>query len=250
MRILGGISMKLRLLLSAVGAAAVLGLPALAGAAPILDPPSLTINGWTPTLAQLGCQSAGSDGQASCVGTNIGPVSGAYTLTSWNVYLDPDPTVVGFVAIQNNALVAQTFSFTFLLPIVPQGPQVQVTGSISGSVTDANGNGATLTNLAPTSIYEAQIDGSTVQTLLDDPQSAIAGSFGSSVWGPGNFGPTVLGIAANNTIAIKVTFTLSANDTASFTSVFDVIAVPEAGTLLLLGSGLAGLVTFGGRERA
>ena len=224
-----------------------MGLPALSNADTI-GQPSLTINGWSPTLTQLGCGSAGSNGQSSCVGTNIGPGSGDYTLTSWNVYLDPDPTVVGFVAVQNNLAAAQTFTFTFLLPIVPQGPQVQVTGSISGSLTDANGNGATLTNAAPTSIYQAKIDGSTVQTLLDDPQNVAAGVFGSAPWGPGSFGPTVLGITANNNIAIQVSFTLSPGDLASFTSVFDVIAVPEPGTLLLLGSGLAGLVTLGGRK--
>ena len=238
---------KLRLLLSGIAALAALG-AAVASSADPIAPPSLTVNGWSPSLTLLGCVSAGSTGQESCSGTNISPGSNNYTLTNWNVYLDPDPTVTGTLGIQNNNLVsAQTFNVTFLLPIVAQGPQVQVIGSISGSVTDANGNGATLTNFAPTSIYQAKIDGLTVQTLLNDPQSFSAGSFGSTPWGPGNFGPTTLNQAANTSIAINVIFTLSPGDLASFTSVFNVVAIPESATLVMLSGGLVGLVVLGRR---
>ena len=240
--------MKLRLSLPAFAAVAALMLSAAAGAT-TLSPPSVTINGWTPTLTQLGC-TTDANGVDTCTGSNLPKPGGQLTLTNWSVTLNPDPTVTGFLALQNNLQNPQTFSVTFLLPIVPQGPQVQISGSIGGSVTDANGNGATLTNLAPTSIYNAQIDAVTVKTLLNDPQSFSAGAFGSTTWGGVGFGPTTLGQSANSSIAINVIFTLSPGDLASFTSVFNVIAVPEPATLAMMTAGLAGLLIIGKRHRS
>lgn len=230
--------------------AALLGvwLPAVASAAP------LTINGWAPSTTTLGCQPAGDEGQTQCTsapGQTASPGSGAFTLTGWDVSLDPDPTVVGFLGIQNNLAVAQAFTFVFLLPIVAQTPQVQIDGSIGGSVTNVGSPSATLSSTGLSPIYRAQIDGVTVQSLLPAVQNFTTAS--STTWGGsplGAFGPTILGIPANNNIAIRVDFTLSPGDIASFTSVFNVIAIPEPGTVLMLAGGLVGLLGFARRYRA
>jgi hypothetical protein len=49
------------------------------------------------------------------------------------------------------------------------------------------------------------------------------------------------------TIGLTIRFDLTAGDSASFTSNFDVQPVPEPGTALLLGLGLAGFAAL--RER-
>ena len=152
-------------------------------------------------------------------------------------------------AVTNTSSVTQTFIINVTLPIAPAfGPPSLIQGSISGSLTDtssATGFGtvgsATLAAASGGSVYTGLIDGSGVRTLLDDPFSVgVAVANGSAVIGPADFGiPVRESIAVATTdIGIELRFELSAGDSASFTSVFDVIPVPEPGTASLLSLGL------------
>jgi len=218
-----------------------------AQAAPI-DSIQISINGQEPGLEALGCSTDGPI--TGCVGSDAN--FGDFTVTSWNLRLDADPTVANFIALQNNLATAQTFTITVQIPIAPAiGSPISVQGSVGGSISDFGGPpgaGATLTSASPTTaIYTALVDGNPVQTLLAAPQSFSAGPGGSQVFGPASFGTFPLGIPANNSIGITMSFTLSPGDLVSYTSVFTV--TPEPGTLLLVGSGIAGLVAFGSRKR-
>ncbi len=200
----------------------------------------------------LGCTSAGPNGQLACSGQIDGPggPSGGWTVESYDMFLDPDPTVSNQMVVTNNTAVPQDFLVTVVLPVtVTFGPPSLITGSVGGSATDRNGDGVTLNTIGSTAVYTAAIDNVSVRTLLNAPFSTSAGGFGTAPVGPTNFGiPTAesVGVATTTNIGITLRFRLSPFDSAALTSVFNV--VPEPGTALLLGSGILALFAFGRRH--
>ena len=81
-----------------------------------------------------------------------------------------------------------------------------------------------------------------MRTLFPDPTLA-SGAPGVSL-GVDSFGFPVqesVAVATNVSIGLTLRFDLTAGDSASFTSNFDVQPVPEPGAALLIGLGLAGL---------
>ncbi len=196
----------------------------------------------------LGCQSSGDLGQLSCSGG--GWDNGGWTVDSWDLALDPDPTISNVFSVTNNTAATQTFVVSVLLPTgISFGPPSLIRGSIQGGATDNNFDGVTLSNASGFSIYEGLIDGAVVRTLFDDPTS-VSGP-GSVSLGSAPFGIPVqesIAVATNATIGLTLRFDLTAGDSASFTANFDVQPVPEPGTALLMGLGLAGLAAT--RRRA
>jgi hypothetical protein len=192
--------------------------------------------------AALGCESTG-DHTASCTGG--GATFGDLSIDSWSMNVDEDPVVTGITAVTNNSLSTQTFTLIFTLAVAPPVvPSSLIGGSIAGTVTDNNGDGATLATAPGSAIYSARIDGATVATLYNDPTSAIAASFLSGTLAAISFGtpiPSLAGPPALSDIGIRLKFTLTPGDSASFTSNFVVLPIPEPGTAILLGLGLGWL---------
>jgi hypothetical protein len=234
--------MKMRMLAGSLVAlgALLLSVPAHAtgvGAAP----PSLFVNGNAVELTN--CREVDGTTASTCSGEIQGET---FQIPQYEFLSDPDPLVSLALAVINSSATDQTFTFTAVVPVAPLGAGLFINGSISGSLTDVAGDGATLADATGAPIYAALIDGAPVRTLLDAPQSFSTTS--STTFGPATFGPEVFPGAAAAFIALQISFTLSPGDAASFTSVFNVVPVPEPGTIVLLASGVAGIAVWGRRR--
>lgn len=195
---------------------------------------------------ELGCVDVIPGVSSSCNATNLEYGDGytQFSIDSLSMTIDNDPVVTGTWAVTNTDFLnpTQHFTMVFTLPITPiPGPTLSG-GSVSGSVSDGDGNGATLSAFSGSSLYTAQIDGADTATLYDDPTSIVAASFGTEAITEAIFGapvPSQLGGPALASIGIVLDFELTQFDSATFTSEHEVIPVPEPGSAALLAFGLA-----------
>ncbi len=156
-----------------------------------------------------------------------------------------DPVISADFSVHNVSAVTQSYSFTFSLPVSAIPGSTLTGGSVGVTVTDTNGDGATVGVSGAGLLYDAQIDGVSYQTLSVLPLSSgsflsntAGATFGSPI--PSQAGPSVAG-----NIGIKFDFTLTPDDRVGITAVFVVVDesnVPEPASLALLASGALALV--------
>ena len=160
---------------------------------------------------------ASSLGSMTYLGNNIYHTGGFAAVSAgyleWDALIDPDPFINGTFSITNTASSTQTFTVNFTLDSSVQFAQSLMNGAFAGTLNDANGDGsASIGRVAGSAgFYSAFIDGNLVRSL------------GSSA------------------IGMQFRFTLSAGDSVSFSSLFNVVDVPAPGAMALLGA--AGLVS-------
>jgi hypothetical protein len=176
-----------------------------------------------------------------------GPPADCFNL-DFTILSDPDPSVtIGFTAT-NLTNATQSFVFAVALPINPTlSGSVIANGSVSGTLTDTDSNGATFSSIGGgsavyTALFNPSGGGSGTQVasgLFLDPFSfSVPSQASGSPMPPGAFGPSPFNVAQLDEIGIRIEFELSPGDIVGFTGNFFVVA-PEPGMTLLVLSGLA-----------
>jgi hypothetical protein len=158
---------------------------------------------------------------------------------------DPDPFVLNNILITNTTGSTQTYSVGIAMPTSFPGPNF-ISGTVRTSVIDGGGPpGATVATVPGFPIYTAEKDFVGVATLQNHPFSVVAppALTNSSA---ATFGPLVHAAPVVSNIGIQLRFTLTAEDTASILSRFDVVAIPEPASF---GLSIFGLFVAGGFRR-
>jgi len=172
--------------------------------------------------------------------TASGQTIATLTTGALRIHEDPDVTVnfsvmagsLDTIFTISSALV----SFTTINP-------VQGYASAGITATDLDGNGVAIAPSGASGMYQAQYNGMvpTGTTFMNffpvpvaDPTPGTTISFSSDFPGGGAYSPIA---GAVSDISSRFTFTLSANDIASGTSIFRVVEVPAPASLALLGLG-------------
>jgi len=163
------------------------------------------------------------------------------SLNSINVFYDVDPSVqLNFSVTAGNTVTTFTFTSSTVVFTPLVNPVATATAAVT--VTDNNGNGVTLTGLLPGGkVYRADTDLGNYALLVN---GVSAGMFQSKT-----ANESLAGVIAGtvSSISSQFSFTLTALDGASGTSSFTVI--PEPGSLVALGSALAGFAGLALRRR-
>jgi hypothetical protein len=158
-------------------------------------------------------------------------------ITIKELQFDPDPFVLNNILVTNTTATTQSYTITVGLPTSFGAPNF-ISGNVRTSVIDGGSDGGTVSTVgALLPIYQAQIDGTTVATLQNSPFSVVAPAGGSNTLAA-SFGPSVSAVPVGSSIGIALNFSLTAGDTASILSRFDVVAIPEPTSLALVGGGL------------
>lgn len=171
----------------------------------------------------------------------------------WDLTVDPDPVISGSLTFTNTTAMTQSYSVLLTLSTPSSSLGHTMTGTVfagtgvSDSTTDGDSS-AQLSNIAITGL----IDGSNAMNIFAGGLSCgipIGSSGCSASLGADSInGPALWTAGITGSIGIRLNFDLSAGDTATLITAFDVQPVPLPAALWLFGSGLLGLAGLARRR--
>jgi len=171
----------------------------------------------------------------------------------WDLVVDPDPVISGSLTFTNTTAMTQSYSVLLTLSTPASSQNHTMTGTVfagtgvSDSTTDSDSS-AQLSNIAITGL----IDGSNAMNIFAGGLSCgiPIGSDGcsASLSADSINGPALWTAGITSSIGIRLNFDLSAGDTATLITAFDVQPVPLPAALWLFGSGLLGLAGLARRR--
>ncbi len=176
------------------------------------------------------------EGQVHYAGTKVAD----HWICEFTIDAKADPWINSVLSITNTTPTTQTYTFTVTLPISPALPApTQHGGSMQGGLTN-NPNPPNMPAVVATAgapLYLGMIDGVGVLPIYPDPTSftAVQDYSSTSIPAVNVLPPTLPSGAVTSTIGIQHKFTLTAGDSATFSSIF--VVVPEPATLALLAMG-------------
>jgi len=213
-----------------------------------LVPAMETLTNFTGNLADTTVSSSVSWNVETDVTTMMGSfdMAGVWNY-SWRVMADPDPFIDAVFSVKNMSLSTQTFTINFGLGVSPVFTNGNMSGDLTAGFEDTSGDGSVTFSVDS---WFGQINGADVMPLSTAAFAPVicsgtgcTGSF-STADGPLPYTGTV------NDIGLALSFTLSAGDTASFDTRFEVAPVPVPAAVWLFGSGLLGLAGVARRKAA
>jgi uncharacterized protein (TIGR03382 family) len=149
----------------------------------------------------------------------------------------------------NSSSSTRTYTYYQYATVAGGSGASVMSGSVTATVSDLNGNGAVLSAVGSLPIYTATVNDVAMRTLWQPFSNFNVGQFLSQSTTPGAFANEVIpggSTSSDALLGIMLKFTLSAGDTVSFASTFTVSNVPGPGAMALLAvSGAAGV----GRRR-
>ena len=178
-----------------------------------------------------------------------GPVSGpsgGWTIQDWDSSVKEDPWITNNFTVSNNTGATKTYTISVSSPIPAFNADTISQSTIQLRLLDSNSTGgATTTSQPGIDVYQGIVNGTTELALLTDPFSLTCANpvdctlNGTATAGVVSqaFGPVV----ATN-IGLTISFELTAGDSASVLSRFEI--VPEPATGMLVGLGVLGLAAL------